>query len=89
MNDVEFVPDWLVAPSEIIKDAIEERQWTQEEFAERMGYDEKHISELLNDVISIDEVAAVQLSNVFGNSVQYWLNVEANYQRHKKRINDN
>ncbi len=42
----DFAPDWVSPPSESILDMAEERGWTQAELAQRLGYTEKHISQL-------------------------------------------
>ncbi|MDE2611659.1 MAG: helix-turn-helix transcriptional regulator, partial [Burkholderiales bacterium] len=41
-----FAPDWALPPGESILDIAEERGWTQAELAQRLGYSEKHISQL-------------------------------------------
>ena len=43
-----FAPDWVLAPGESVLDLAEERGWTQGELAQRLGYSEKHISQLIN-----------------------------------------
>ncbi len=43
-----FAPDWVSPPGDTILELIEERGWTQSELAKRLGYTEKHVSQLLN-----------------------------------------
>lgn len=81
-----FAPDWVLAPGESIFDLAEERGWTQGELAQRLGYSEKHISQLINGKVPITVDAAQRLERVLGSSMDFWLSLEANYQRHKARL---
>lgn len=81
-----FAPDWVLAPGESILDLAEERGWTQGELAQRLGYSEKHISQLINGKVPITVDAAQRLERVLGSSIDFWLALEANYQKHKARL---
>lgn len=81
-----FAPDWVLAPGESILDLTEERGWTQAELAQRLGYSEKHISQLINGKVPITVDAAQRLERVLGGSMDFWLKLEANYQQHKARL---
>ena len=81
-----FAPDWVSPPGESILDITEERGWTQAELANRLGYSEKHISQLINGKASLSVDAAVRLERVLGSTADFWLAREANYQRHKARL---
>lgn len=83
-----FAPDWVLPPGESILDLIEERGWTQAELAQRMGYSEKHISQLINGKVPVTVDAAQRLERVFGSTMDFWLTLEANYQRHKARLEE-
>ena len=37
-QELSFTPDWVSPPGDTIIDALEERDWTQSQFAERLGY---------------------------------------------------
>ncbi len=84
--DVPFSPDWSLPPGESILDVAEERGWTQAELAQRLGYSEKHVSQLINGRVPLTVDAAQRLERVFGSTMEFWLNLEANYQRHKARL---
>lgn len=84
--DVPFSPDWAVPPGESILDLAEERSWTQAELAQRLGYSEKHVSQLINGKVPLTVEAAQRLERVFGSTMEFWLKLEANYQRHKARL---
>lgn len=78
-----FAPDWVLPPGESILDIADERGWTQAELAQRLGYSEKHISQLINGKVPLTVEAAQRLERVLGSSVDFWLRLEANYQKHK------
>ena len=81
-----FAPDWVSPPGDTIDDIAEERGWTQAELAQRLGYSEKHLSQLINGKVSITVDAAQRLERVLGSTMEFWLAREANYQKHKARI---
>lgn len=81
-----FAPDWVLTPGDSILDLAEERGWTQGELAQRLGYSEKHISQLVNGKVPITVDAAQRLERVLGSSMDFWLKLEANYQKHKARL---
>ena len=81
-----FAPDWVSPPGDSISDLIEERSWPQSELAQRLGYTEKHMSQLINGKVPLTLDAAVRLERVLGSTIEFWLALEANYQRHKARI---
>ena len=39
-----FTPDWVSSPGDAIAEFLEERDWTQAQLGERLGYTTKHIS---------------------------------------------
>ena len=80
-----FAPNWALAPGESILDMAEERGWTQAELAQRLGYSEKHISQLINGKVPLTVDAAQRLERVLGSSMDFWLALEANYQKHQAR----
>ena len=49
---------------------------TQGNLAEAMGVPRKHVNELCNDRRAITADTALILARVFGNSADFWLNVQ-------------
>jgi antitoxin HigA-1 len=49
---------------------------TQGELAEAMGVQRKHVNELCNDRRNVTAATALILARVFGNSPEFWLNVQ-------------
>jgi addiction module HigA family antidote len=78
-TEMPFEPDWNSPPGETLADILEERGWSQTEFADRTGYTEKHISLLINGKASITEDAALKLERVIGSTAHFWLSREARY----------
>lgn len=74
-----FSPDWISTPGDTILDLLEERGWKQAEFAERIGFTTKHVSQLINGKSAITENAAIRLERVLGSSARFWMNRESQY----------
>lgn len=49
---------------------------TQAALAEAMGVPRKHVNELCNNRRSVTAATALILARVFGNSADFWLNVQ-------------
>lgn len=75
-----FTPDWVSPPGDTIADLLDERGWTQVEFAERTGFTRKHVNDLVKGRASITGDAASRLSTTLGAPVEFWLTREAQYQ---------
>lgn len=74
-----FAPDWVSPPGDTILDLLEERDWTQQQLADRLGYSLKHVNQLIKGKVPLTEDAAIRLQNVLGASVGFWLTREAQY----------
>ncbi len=74
-----FSPDWTSTPGDTILDLLAERGWKQAEFAERIGFTTKHVSQLINGKSAITEGAAIRLERVLGSSARFWMNRESQY----------
>lgn len=87
-QDLSFTPEWVSPPGDTIMDAIEERDWTQSQLAERLGYTEKHVSLLINAKVPITEESAQKLSRVIGSTPEFWLRREAQYRAQLVQIEE-
>ena len=74
-----FEPKWLPPPGDTILDILEEKNWTQAEFADRAGYTTKHVSQLVSGKAAISEDAALRLERVLSGNAEFWLSREARY----------
>lgn len=55
---------------------MEPMQLTQGDLAKAMGVPRKHVNELCNDRRSVTAPTALILARVFGNTPEFWLNVQ-------------
>lgn len=78
-NLTPFAPDWLSPPGDTIADVLEERGWSQAEFAQRTGYTTKHVNQLIRGKAPISEDTALRLERVLGSTARFWLKREAEY----------
>jgi HTH-type transcriptional regulator / antitoxin HigA len=74
-----FTPDWVSPPGDTIADLLEERDWTQTQLAEQLGYTEAQARQLIDGEIAISEEIARKLVEIFGSTVDFWLRLEAIY----------
>ena len=80
VNDL--VPAVAFPPGDYIKEALDARGWTQDEFAEIVGRPRNFISQLINGEKAITPRAAKELAAALGTSAILWLNLEASYRLH-------
>ncbi len=74
-----YQPFITLGPGDSIKEELEYYGWDQKALAEILGKTEKHISSLLNNKTAITFDMACQLSAVFKQSPEYWLNFDTQY----------
>lgn len=82
-----FLPDWVSPPGDSILDFIEEREWTQTQLAERLGFSLKHTNQLIKGKVPLTEDAAIRLQSVLGASIGFWLKREALYREREALMN--
>jgi len=78
----------------LVKEFMQPMGLTQAALAEAMGVQRKHVNELCNNRRTVTAATALILSRVFGNSPEFWLNVQRrgdlwkvmNDARERKRI---
>lgn len=68
-----------IGPGEFIKEELEYRGWTQEDLATILGLSLQSINKLIKNKQPITLDVARRLSKTFGQSPQYWLNLDNNY----------
>jgi HTH-type transcriptional regulator/antitoxin HigA len=68
-----------IGPGEFIQDEIDERGWSQKEFAEILGFSKKHVNRLIQNKEPITSDTARRLSKAFGSSAKFWLDLETTY----------
>ena len=60
----------------LIEEFLKPMNLTQAALAEAMGVPRKHVNELCNDRRKVTAPTALILARVFGNSPDFWLNVQ-------------
>src|SRR5205085_5105813 len=60
----------------LVEEFMEPLGLTQGDLAEAMGVPRKHVNELCNDRRAITADTALMLARAFGNSADFWLNVQ-------------
>jgi HTH-type transcriptional regulator / antitoxin HigA len=78
--------DWVVAPGEILQEALDERGMSQSDLARRMGRPIKTINEIVNGKAAITADTAIQLELALGITAAFWNNLEATYRAHLARV---
>jgi addiction module HigA family antidote len=60
----------------LVEEFLAPMSLTQGALADAMGVPRKHVNELCNDRRAITAPTALILARVFGNSAEFWLNVQ-------------
>ncbi|GHV41550.1 XRE family transcriptional regulator [Spirochaetia bacterium] len=81
-----FIPDYAVAPGEVLNDYLEDLGMTQAELADRTGLAKKTINEIIKAKSPITPETALKLERALGRPAHFWSNLERNYQDDKARI---
>jgi len=75
----DFNPDWISPPGDTIADILVERACSHLEFARRMGFTARHVSELVTSRTPISQEIARRLELVLGASAEFWIARETQY----------
>jgi addiction module HigA family antidote len=68
-------------PGEILREMfINELNLTITEVAEGIGIARANLSAIVNERAGISPELAIKLSEAFGNSAQFWINLQKNYE---------
>ena len=79
-----------VHPGEILREEyINERGLTITEVAKGLGVARANLSAIVNERAGISPELAVKLSEAFGNTAQFWVNLQKNYElwHAEKKVN--
>ena len=83
MDTTHAKPYMNIPPGDFVADELDERGWTQATLAEVLGVSLQTVSKLIKAKQTISVDMAKRLSSAFGQSPQYWLALENNYQLRK------
>ena len=68
-----------IHPGEFLKEALEELDTSQAEFARVIGVSPMRVSHVINGSRPVTAELALLIGRAFGQSPQYWLNLQAAY----------
>lgn len=66
-------------PGEYLKDELEERGWTQEEFAAIIGRPAAVVNQIISGKRGISPETASEIGAALGTTAMYWMNLESAY----------
>lgn len=69
-----------IHPGEYLREALEELGLSQAELAKTIGVSPMRISHLVREERPVTADLALRLGKVFGQSPQYWLNLQSSYE---------
>ncbi|MDO8312315.1 MAG: HigA family addiction module antitoxin [Sideroxyarcus sp.] len=68
-----------IHPGEYIREALEDLDMTQAALAQALGVSAMRISHLVREERPVTAELALRLGQAFGQSPQYWLNLQVDY----------
>ncbi|MGH9303766.1 MAG: HigA family addiction module antitoxin [Acidimicrobiales bacterium] len=80
-----LVPAETFPPGEYLRDELEERGWTEKEFAEILGRPVQAISEILNGRKQIIPETALAIGEALGTSAELWVNLQTAFDLHEAK----
>ena len=78
-NYIEYNDKIAFHPGYYIKEIIDESGITQEDFAKRLDTTPKNLSVLISGKQKLSVDIAIKLSRMLGTSIEYWLNLQKEY----------
>ena len=78
-NGKEIKPFYNPGSGDIIKDAMEELGWQQDDLAKASGLSLKNVNLILNNKQAITPKTAELLGKTFSTSTEMWLNLNEKY----------
>ncbi len=75
-------------PGVFIKDSLESLNMSSKEFSARSGISERTLSSLINQTGNITFDIAYNLSKYFGTSINFWTNLQNQFDLYKKEVDE-
>ncbi len=72
-------PARVVSPGQVISKELDARGWTQRDLAVILGRPYQAVNEIIKGTKQITPGTARELAKAFGTSLEFWMNLEANY----------
>ena len=73
------IPAEVFPPGEFLKDELEARNWTQDEFATILGRPTAVVNQIISGKRGISPETAREIGAALGTSAIFWMNLEAEY----------
>jgi len=77
--DNDLSPAFATHPGEVLKDMLEDRGWTQRDFAARIGRPVQLVNKIINGHSGITAETAIDFANTFEMSPKFWLDLDSRY----------
>lgn len=88
-NKIGLSGDFIIHPGETLAEVLEDREMSQKELAIKTGMTEKYISTVISGQQNISSSFAKKLEYALGIEKDFWINLQANYEREKKDVREN
>lgn len=83
-----YIPDYQVAPGEVLEEYLESSGMSQAELAARTGLTRKTINEIIKGKSPITPESALKFERSLGRPAHFWNNLERQYQEDRVRIEE-
>lgn len=80
------IPAEVFPPGELLRDELQARSWTQEDFASILGRSQRDVNDIINAKRSITPRTAMELAEALGTSAELWLKLQAAYDLHTTQL---
>lgn len=88
-NIIGLSSDFIIHPGETLAEVLKDRKMSQKELEIKTGMTEKYISAVINGQENISSSFANKLEYALGIEKEFWINLQANYEREKKDVREN
>lgn len=88
-NTIGLSSDFIIHPGETLVEVLKDRKMSQKELAIKTGVSEKYISAVISGQQNISSSFANKLEYALGIEKEFWMNLQANYEREKKDVREN
>lgn len=88
-NTIGLSNDFIIHPGETLAEVLKDRKMSPKELAIRTRMTEKYISAVISGQENISSSFANKLEYALGIEKEFWINLQANYEREKKDVREN
>jgi HTH-type transcriptional regulator/antitoxin HigA len=88
-NIIGLSSDFIIHPGETLAEVLKDRKMSQKELAIKTEMTEKYISTVISGQENISSSFANKLEYALGIETEFWMNLQANYEREKKDVREN